>query len=128
MVGHQSVFDCEIGGDLFVRVAGPLYLGALLDYPLTYSNGLLVAGGMRVVLADLAVSAGFGYSNVESGGIGALAAVELMIIGGLALRAQGSWRHGSQNAPFQFGVEGPVTTADYSKTVWSMMGGLSLRL
>jgi hypothetical protein len=120
----ESKLGVDFGADLFVRVAGPVYLGAIVDYALSGPNALLVAGGARVVFTDVAVSGGFGYSSVGDGGIGALAAVELSITDGVALRAQGSWRHSSYTMPSGSIAPG----ADASTTVWSILGGLSLRL
>jgi len=120
----ESKLGVDFGADLFVRVAGPVYLGVIVDYALSGPNGLLAGGGARVVFTDVAVSGGFGYSSVGDGGIGALAAVELSIAEGVGLRAQGSWRHSSYTM-----ASGSIAPgADASTTVWSILGGLSLRL
>jgi hypothetical protein len=88
------------GAQAFVRVAGPLYAGALFDYSFSNVEGPLVAAGLRAVLSEWAVSAGFGYTNETNvggggGGTGALAAIDFGVGSGFCLRAQGSWRRSS---------------------------------
>ena len=117
----RSGFGLDLGGDLFFRVAGPLFLGGIIDYSLAGPNALLVAGGARVVVSDLALSGGFGYASVAEGGVGALLAVDLGVITDVTLRLQGSWRR----SRFSRDATAP---ADYQRTVWSLMGGLSLHL
>ena len=78
-------------------------------------------GGARVVVSDLALSGGFGYASVAEGGVGALLAVDLGVITDVTLRLQGSWRR----SRFSRDATAP---ADYQRTVWSLMGGLSLHL
>lgn len=119
--GPPSAFGGDVGGDLFVRVAGPIYLGGIVDYGFAGPNAFLVAGGVRIAIADLALSGGFGYTNLDQGGPGAIAGADFAISSALALRLQGSWRHSS------FTVTLP-TPAEYRRTVWSLMGGLSLHL
>ena len=119
----QSAFGLDLGGHLFYRIAGPVYLGGLIDYSLSGPNALLVAGGVRLVTGDVALSAGLGYTSFASGGLGALAAVEFGVTRGFALRVQGSWRRASGTTAAL--VPTPV---DDTTTVWSLMGGLSLQL
>jgi hypothetical protein len=120
----KSAFGLDLGGHLFYRIAGPVYLGGLIDYALTGPNALLAAGGVRVVTGDVAMSAGIGYTDLTTGGVGALAAVEFGVFSGFALRVQGSWRRASTTQAPAVGL--PV--ADDTTTVWSLMGGLSLQL
>lgn len=119
--GPRSAFGLDIGGHLFVRVAGPLYLGGLIDYSLAGPNLLLVAGGARLVAGDIALSGGFGYASVREGGLGALLAADYGVSSGFALRVQGSWRRSSFTTA-------SVPPVDQATTVWSLMGGLSLQL
>src|SRR6266481_486681 len=70
-----SAFGWDLGGHLFFRVAGPLYLGGLLDYSLSGPNELLAAGGIRLAVEDLGISAGAGYANLASGEGGVLVAI-----------------------------------------------------
>ena len=119
--GPPSAFGGDVGGDLFFRVAGPIYLGGIIDYGFAGPNAFLVAGGARIAIADLALSGGFGYTNFDQGGPGAIAGADFAISSALALRLQGSWRHSSFTVTFP-------TPAEYRRTVWSLMGGLSLHL
>jgi hypothetical protein len=119
--GPRSSFGGDVGGDLFFRVAGPVYLGAIIDYGFAGPNAWLLAGGARIVIADLALSGGFGYSSLDQGGPGAIAAADYAITSALGVRIQGSWRHSSFSNTL-------VTPVDYRRTVWSLMAGLSLHL
>ena len=111
-----SAFGWDLGGHLFFRVAGPAYLGALLDYSLSGPNELLAAGGVRIAIDNLAISAGVGYANLASGGWGVLAASDFGLGSGFPLRGQVSWRRASTDRlPRQ------------EVTVASVMGGLSLQ-
>lgn len=120
--GPRSSFGGDVGGDLFFRVAGPVYLGGIVDYGFAGPNAWLLAGGARIAIADLALSGGFGYSSLDQGGPGAIAAADYAITSALGVRIQGSWRHSSFSTTLQ---GAPV---DYRRTVWSLMGGLSLHL
>jgi hypothetical protein len=111
-----SAFGWDLGGHLFFRVAGPLYLGALLDYSLSGPNELLAAGGIRLAVENLGISAGAGYANLASGGWGLLGAVDFGLGSGFSLRGQTSWRRASSN-----------TLPRQEITVASVMGGLSLQ-
>ena len=116
---NSSGFGWHAGGQLFLRVAGPVYLGGLLDYSLSNVTGPLVAGGARVaVRKDFSISAGFGYSdqsnNGAGDGIGALATVDFSVASGLCLHVQGSWRRSNGSA------------LQVTSTVWSASGGLAL--
>lgn len=111
-----SAFGWDLGGHLFFRVAGPLYLGALLDYSLSGPNELLVAGGIRLAVENLGISAGAGYANLASGGWGLLGAVDFGLGSGFSLRGQASWRRASSD-----------TLPRQEITVASVMGGLSLQ-
>ena len=122
LTAPASAAGVDLGGQLFFRVAGPVYLGGLIDYSLVGPNALLVAPGARLVLGDAAFCAGIGYASVRDGGLGALAAIDFGIESGFALRAQGSWRHSSAATD-----TGLVSTSS-STTVWSLMGGLALHL
>jgi len=117
----KSAFGLDLGGHLFYRIAGPVYIGGLIDYSLSGPNALLAAGGARLVTGDVALSAGLGYTSLTSGGVGALVAVELGVASGFALRLQGSWRRASETI-------GGLTPEVVTTTVWSLMGGLSLQL
>lgn len=119
--GPRSSFGGDVGGDLFFRIAGPVYLGGILDYGFAGPDALLVAGGARVAILDLAVSGGFGYTSLDQGGPGAIGAADLAISSAFGIRLQGSWRH----SKFTSTLLAPV---DYRRTVWSLMGGLSLHL
>ena len=111
-----SAFGWDLGGHLFFRIAGPLYLGALLDYSLSGPNELLAAGGVRLALENLGISAGGGYANLASGGWGVLGAVDFGLGSGFSLRGQASWRRASTD-----------TLPRQEITVASVMGGLSLQ-
>ena len=111
-----SAFGWDLGGHLFFRVAGPLYLGALLDYSLSGPNELLAAGGVRLAVENLGISAGGGYANLASGGWGVLGAVDFGLGSGFSLRGQASWRRASTE-----------TLPRQEITVASMMGGLSVQ-
>jgi hypothetical protein len=111
-----SAFGWDLGGHLFFRVAGPVYLGGLLDYSLSGPNDLLAAGGLRIAVENLGISAGVGYANLASGGWGILAATDFGLGSGFSLRGQVSWRHASSV---------PLPRQDI--TVGSVMGGLSLQ-
>jgi len=115
----KSGFGCDLGGHLFFRIAGPVYLGALIDYSLSGPNALLVAGGARVALPPVALSAGVGYASLSDGGVGVIAAADFDIQSGLSLRLQGSWRRATGTVA----NIGPGQTS----TVFSAMGGLSLQ-
>ncbi len=117
----NSAFGLDLGGHLFYRIAGPVYLGGLIDYALSGPNALLVGGGVRLVTGNVALSAGLGYTSLASGGLGALAAIELGVASGFALRVQGSWRRASETTA-------GLTPVEETTTVWSLMGGLSLQL
>jgi hypothetical protein len=119
----KSAFGLDLGGHLFFRILGPVYLGGLIDYSLSGPNALLAAGGVRLVSGDVALSTGLGYASLASGGLGALAAVEFGVGTGFALRVQGSWRRASGTSA----ALGPMPVDD-TITVWSLMGGLSLQL
>lgn len=119
--GPRSTFAADVGGELFFRVVGPIYLGGIVDYAFSGPGGLLVAGGARVAIADLSLSGGVGYSGFEEGGLGAILGADYTLTTALAVRVQGSWRHS------RFNVEVP-SPAEYRRTVWSLMGGLSLQL
>lgn len=119
--GPRSSFGGDVGGDLFFRVAGPVYLGGIVDYGFVGPNAWLVAGGARIAIADLALSGGFGYSSLDQGGPGAIAAADYAITSALGVRIQGSWRHSSFTTTL-------LTPVDYRRTVWSLMAGLSLHL
>ena len=117
LLDNTSGFGWHAGGQLFLRVIGPVYLGGLLDYSLSNVKGPLVAPGLRVAVRDdFAISGGFGYSNQSSNGdgVGALATVDFSVASGLCLHVQGSWRKST-------GTALPVTS-----TVWSASGGLAL--
>jgi hypothetical protein len=111
-----SAFGWDLGGHLFFRVAGPLYLGALLDYSLSGPNELLAAGGLRLAVENLGISAGAGYANLASGGWGLLGAIDFGLGSGFSLRGQVSWRRASSD-----------TLPRQQITVASVMGGLSLQ-
>ncbi len=111
-----SAFGWDLGGHLFFRVAGPLYLGGLLDYSLSGPNELLAAGGIRLAVENLGISAGAGYANLASGGWGLLAAIDFGLGSGFSLRGQASWRRASTD-----------TLPRQQITVASVMGGLSLQ-
>ena len=111
-----SAFGWDLGGHLFFRIAGPLYLGALLDYSLSGPNELLAAGGVRLAVENLGISAGGGYANLASGGWGVLGAVDFGLGSGFSLRGQASWRRASTD-----------TLPRQEITVASVMGGLSLQ-
>jgi len=111
-----SAFGWDLGGHLFFRVAGPLYLGALLDYSLSGPNELLAAGGLRLAVENLGISAGAGYANLASGGWGLLGAIDFGLSSGFSLRGQVSWRRASSD-----------TLPRQQITVASVMGGLSLQ-
>ena len=120
--GSSSGFGWDIGAQLFFRIAGPFYLGGLVDYSLSGPNGLLAAGGARVVAGDVAISAGFGYANLANdagSGVGALAAVDFGVLYGFSLRVQGSWRRGTQ-------TNSALSVTEVTSNVYSAMGGLSL--
>ena len=119
--GRRSSFGGDVGGDLFFRVAGPVYLGGIVDYGFAGPNAWLLAGGARIAIVDLALSGGFGYSSLDQGGPGAIAGADYAITSALGVRIQGSWRHSSFSTSL-------LTPADYRRTVWSLMGGLSLHL
>jgi hypothetical protein len=108
----------DLGGHLFFRIAGPLYLGGLIDYSLSGPNALLAAGGVRIAVSGIAVSGGVGYASVASGGWGGLVAAEFGVANGLCLRVQGSWRRSSTTA---------VVTGEDTTTVLSLMGGLAVQ-
>jgi hypothetical protein len=111
-----SAFGWDLGGHLFFRVAGPLYLGALLDYSLSGPNELLAAGGLRLAVENLGISAGAGYANLASGGWGLLGAIDFGLGSGFSLRGQVSWRRASSD-----------TLPRQQITVASVMGGLSIQ-
>lgn len=119
--GPRSAFGADVGGELFFRVAGPVYLGGIVDYGLTGPNAFLVAGGARVALGDVSLSGGAGYSTFEEGGPGAILGADFTVTSAFALRVQGSWRHSFLHVDFP-------AAADSRRTVWSLMGGLSLHL
>lgn len=121
-----SGFAVDLGGHLFFRVAGPVYLGGLIDYGVTGPNGLLVAPGVRVAVGDAAISAAFGWSNLElwGGGLGAMAAADYALPAGLTLRVEGTWRHATASG---LGVLGGTAT-ETVMSIWSLMGGLALHL
>ena len=119
--GPRSSSGADVGGDLFFRIAGPVYLGAIIDYGFAGPNAWLLAGGARIAIVDLALSGGFGYSSLDQGGPGAIAAADYAITSALGVRVQGSWRHST------FGTT-LLTPVDYRRTVWSLMAGLSLHL
>lgn len=122
--GPASGFGLDLGGDLFLRVAGPVYLGGLLDYSLSGPNLLLVAAGARVLVGEVGLSGGFGYASVAEGGLGALLAVDFGVTGGLALRIQGSWRRSHST-----GLRDPgLVPIEIDTTVLSWLAGLSLQL
>jgi hypothetical protein len=115
----RSGFGWDLGGHLFFRVAGPLYLGGLVDYSLSGPNALLVAGGARVALPPVALSAGAGYASLGDGGVGVIGAADIDILSGFSFRLQGSWRRAT-------GFIANLTPGQ-SNTVVSAMGGLSLQ-
>jgi hypothetical protein len=117
--GPASAFGLDLGGGLFFRVVGPVYFGALIDYALTGPNALLVAGGGGLVVDDVTVTGGFGYSSVGDGGVGALLGMDYALARGIALRLEGSWRHSSFTGS---------DLAEHRLTVWSLLAGLSLTL
>lgn len=121
--GPRSSFGGDVGGDLFFRVAGPVYLGGIIEYGFAGPNAWLVAGGARIAIVDLALSGGFGYSSLDQGGPGAIASADYAITSAFGLRLQGSWRHSSFTAALPF-----PTPVGYRRTVWSLMAGLSLHL
>ena len=116
----SSAFGWDLGGHLFFRVVGPVYLGGIVDYSLAGPNALLAGGGVRVVVEQVALSAGVGYASLGQGGVGVLAAVDFGITSGFSLRIQGSWRHSDARSL-------DVPPADDTTTVTSLMGGLSLQ-
>ena len=121
--GATSGFASDLGGHLFFRALGPLYFGGLVDYSLSGPNGLLAGAGVRVALADFALSGGFGYADLAQSagtGVGALGAVDFGVSSGLSLRLQGSWRRGKT-------TPGGLAATEVTTTVWSAMGGLSLQ-
>ena len=115
----RTGFGWDLGGHLFFRVAGPVYLGGLVDYSLSGPNALLVAGGVRVALPPVALSAGAGYASLGEGGVGVIGAADIDLQSGLSLRLQGSWRYATGaliNIP-----------ANDTTSVVSLMAGLSLQ-
>jgi hypothetical protein len=119
--GPRSAFGADVGGELFFRIVGPIYLGGIVDYGLTGPSALLVAGGARLAIAALSLSGGVGYSGYAEGGLGAIVGADFTVTSAFALRVQGTWRHSTFNVDF------PQPT-EYRRTVWSLMGGLSLHL
>jgi len=95
-VDNPSGVGWHAGAQLFFRLAGPLYAGGLFDYSFSHVEGPIVAGALRAVIDDWALSAGFGYgdqkNNGAGDGLGALAAIDFGVGSGFCLRAQGTWR------------------------------------
>lgn len=121
--GATSGFSLDLGGHLFFRAQGPLYLGALIDYSLSGPNGLLAGAGVRVALSDVALSGGFGYADLAQSagtGVGALVAIDLGVSSGFSLRVEGSWRRGKT-------TPGGLAASEVTTTVWSATGGPSLQ-
>ncbi len=97
--GSTGGFAYGFGGQLFLHIAGPLYVGALADYSVFRAangdriGGVLVGGGARIDLGEIVLSGGGGYSDLSNGagsGYGLLGAAEYRIF-----RVQLTWRHGT---------------------------------
>jgi hypothetical protein len=123
--GSASGFSYDLGGQLFVHLAGPLYAGGFVDFAFFpavgggTANGLLAGGGVRFDLGDnTALLAGAGYSDLSKNGgsgYGFLGALEYGIF-----RLQLAWRHGTSS------VVSGLSAVDQTTNVIAVQAGVSI--